>query len=401
VEEILDIWPPLPLVIYDFDDGPADQAEMDNLIAALERNDRVCHIKLGCFSSPDITESAAMHKPFPELTELDLGTFPGPVLPDSYLGGTAPRLRFLYLDQIPFPGLPKLLLSATHLVHLSLDDIPRSGYIPPEVMATVLSASTSLESLHLQLGYPPLRPPLPPLTRAILPSLRAILFRGASEYLEEILARIDTPQLDDLDITFFKQTIFDTPQLFQFISRRPTLSTMEEGCIAFSSEAVIVKFPSDTYDRAGLSVKIRCPSREWQLSSVKQLCTSSLPPVSTLEDLYIFELLGAELFWQGDVEDALWPEILRPFVAVKNLFISDELAYCIAPALQELVGARTTEVLPALENIYLEELPPSGPRLIGIKKFVAARQLTGHPVPVFPWYRDLEPNSCWYNTFLT
>ena len=31
------------------------------------------------------------------------------ILPDSFLSGSAPRLRFLELDHIPFPGLPKLL----------------------------------------------------------------------------------------------------------------------------------------------------------------------------------------------------------------------------------------------------------------------------------------------------
>jgi hypothetical protein len=45
--------------------------------------------------------------------------------------------------------LPKLLLSTTHLVHLDLEDVPHSGRTPPEVMATSLSALTSLESLVL------------------------------------------------------------------------------------------------------------------------------------------------------------------------------------------------------------------------------------------------------------
>ena len=92
-------------------------------------------------------------------------------------------------------------------------------YIPPEVIATSLSALTSLEFLRLQFRYPRPRPalesrrlPPPPLTRSILPSLTRISFKGASEYLEEILARIDAPRLDKLHIVFFNQIIFDTPQ---------------------------------------------------------------------------------------------------------------------------------------------------------------------------------------------
>lgn len=62
-----------------------------------------------------------------------------PVLPDTLLGGSAPRLRLLELDRIPFPGLPILLSSATQLVHLRLYYIPHPGHISPEVMATFIS----------------------------------------------------------------------------------------------------------------------------------------------------------------------------------------------------------------------------------------------------------------------
>jgi F-box-like len=390
--DTLDIWPPLPLIIYDIYHDPLG---LDNILAALECNDRVCEISLGWLSSPEleyVTDSPAMQKPFPELADLHFSVYngTGPILPDSFLGGTAPRLRYLYLDGVPFPGLPKLLLSATHLVGLYLDYIPPSGYIPPEAMATSLSALTNLESLHLRFRSPLPRPAQesrrpPPLTRTILPSLTTIQFKGASEYLEEILARIDAPRLDELDITFFNQIIFDTPQLFQFISRRPTLRAPEKGHIEFRSGDIIVRFLSQTSDYRVLSVQIPCTASEWQLLSLGQVCTSSLPPVSTLEDLYIFEGQGYPLRWQDDVENTLWLELLHPFAAVKNLYLCERIMPRIAPALQELVGARTTEVLPTLENIFLKGLQPSGPLQEGIEKFVAARQLTSHPVAVSRW----------------
>jgi hypothetical protein len=151
---------------------------VDNIIAALEHNDRVCQIHLGYYSSSElrhVTDSVAMQKPFQELTHLRLSTNDGPILLDSFLGGTVPQLRLLSLDCVPFPVLPKLLLSATHLIHLDLSDIPRPGYIPPEAMATSLSALTSLESLCLRFRYPrprpalgSRRPPPPPLARPVL-----------------------------------------------------------------------------------------------------------------------------------------------------------------------------------------------------------------------------------------
>src|SRR6267154_146234 len=387
--DTLDIWPPLPLIIYNLYNKPG---EVDNILAALERNDRVCRIILSLASLEFEYVKAAMNKPFPELTHLDLSVNdnkPGPILPDSFLGRPATRLQYLSLRNVPFPGIPKLLLSATHLVQLYLLDIPSSGYIPPEAMATSLSALTSLEELNLLFLSPRPRPALesqhpPPLTRSILPGLTNIVFKGASEYLEVILARIDAPRLDDLDITFFNEIVFDTPQLFQLISRTSTLRAPEKGRIAFSDDAVLVKFPLQPYDYRGLRVGIRCTALGWQLSAAEQVCTSSLPSVSTLEDLYILEFLGRRPRREDDVESTLWLELLRPFVAVKNLYISKKIAPRIAPALEELVGARTTEVLPTLENLFLERLQLSelGPLEEGIEMFVAARQLISHPVAV-------------------
>jgi hypothetical protein len=70
---------------------------------------------------------------------------------------------------------------------------------------------------------------------------------------------------------------------------------------------------------------------------------------------------------------------------VKNLYLRKEFAPAIAAALQELVGERTTEVLPSLRNIFVRELKPRGPFQEYIGQFVAARQLSGHPVAISVW----------------
>jgi len=217
--------------------------------------------------------------------------------------------------------------------------------------------------------------------------------------LEGILARINALRLDDLHITFFNEIIFDTPQLFQLISRTLTLRAPEKGRIAFSDDAVMVKFLSQTSNYKALRMDIQCTASGWQLSAAEQVCTSSLPPVSTLEDLYILEFPRLRPHWQDDVESTLWLEVLRPFVAVKNLYISKEFAPRIAPALEELVGARTTEVLPTLENIFLEGLQQSGPLQEGIEKFIAARQLIRHPVAVSRSWNLYQNQYEWYNTY--
>ena len=143
--------------------------------------------------------------------------------PDLFLGGFAPRLRFLQFNNIPFPGLPKLLLSATHLVTLRLHEIPNSGYISPEAVVTALSALTSLKEFELHFHSPRSCPDQasrrpPHSTRSVLPILTWFWFKGVTEYLEDLVARIDAPQLNSLHIIFFIDLAFDTLQLMQFIT---------------------------------------------------------------------------------------------------------------------------------------------------------------------------------------
>ena len=151
--DTLDAWPALPLIIVCHERAES----VDNILAVLERSDRVCEIVTGLERSDDLEKiSGAMQVPFPELTDLLLWSNDGTMsaLPDSFLGGSAPRVEHLTLRRIPFPGLPKLLLSATHLVELRLEYIPHQGYFSPEAIVTVLSTLTRLGSLSLLFESP-------------------------------------------------------------------------------------------------------------------------------------------------------------------------------------------------------------------------------------------------------
>jgi hypothetical protein len=391
--DALDVWPALPLVIR----NRANPEEgLDNIIAVLEHSERVRLIDLRHLSSSHMLElPAATQVPFPELTDLDLWSdgLGEVVLPDSFLGGSAPRLRYVSLVDVPFPGLPKLLLSATHLVQLYLRNIPHSGYISPDAMLTVLSTLTSLDELILRFQSPrsrldrATRHPPPP-TRSVLSVLTYFLFKGDSEYLDELVAHIDTPRLHKLRITFFNQIIFDTPQLIRFICRTPALKPLQKAHVSFDGGAATVNLSSLTPGADLLKIGIRCRDLDWQVSSVEQLCTSSLPPLSTLEDLYIFEGTSSP-HWHDNIENALWLELLHPFRTVKNLYLCEDIAPRIAPALKKLVGSRATEVLPTLQTIFLEEIyHPHLSRLVqeDIQWFVAARQAS-NPIVVSVWKR--------------
>ena len=389
VREMLDIWPPLPIVIWE---SGNEMWGNGNIIAALEHNDRICKIDLFNIPRSQLENVlAAIKKPFPALTRLDLGFKDEidetvPVDPVWFLGGSAPSLQTLILYRIPFPGLPKLLLSATHLVHFELLSIPHSGYISPEVMATCLSVLTRLETLILGFEFPDQksrRPP--PLTRILLPVLTELWFKGVVEYFDDLVARIDAPQLKIMRITFFHQLILDTPQLSQFISRTPKLRTHNKARMAFS-KGVSVTLPQILDGR--LHLGISCRYHDWQLSSLAQLCSSSFPQalISMVEHLYISE--SSRLPWPDDIENSQWLELLHPFAAVKDLYISSEFVPRILPALQELTGERVTEVLPALQTLFLDEPLASGPVQDIIVQFVDARQRVDHPIGISRWENE-------------
>jgi hypothetical protein len=125
----------------------------DNIISALGQRNRVCQVDLWDLAGWKLEEVlAAMQVPFPGLTVLRLSSDGEtvPVIPDSFLGGSAPCLQTVSLFGIPFPGLPKLLLSAPHLVHLDLYNIPHSGHISPEAIVTLITVLSSLVWLTLE-----------------------------------------------------------------------------------------------------------------------------------------------------------------------------------------------------------------------------------------------------------
>jgi hypothetical protein len=307
------------------------------------------------------------------------------------LGRSAPHLRFLMLHGIPFPGLPKLLLSATNLVRLYLLNIPHSGYISPDAMVTALTALTCLQFLDIAFRSPRSHPDQasrlpPPPTRIVLPALTGIRFKGACEYLDDLVARIDAPRLFNLHMTFFNDVVFDAPQFIQFISRTPTLKALDNAHVVFGHRKAIINSSSQT---SGCQVGISCRELDWQVSSLEQLCLSHLPSLSTLEDLYVYEALpGEQPDWQDNIENTLWLDLLHRFSTVKNLYLSKEFAPRIVAALQELDGGRTTEVLPTLQNIFLEEVEPGGRVQEDIGRIVAARQVSGHTITVSHWERD-------------
>jgi hypothetical protein len=391
----LDIWPPLPIVIS----GSCESSnDFYNVHTALRHHDRVCQIKIKLsyvLCKPQFL-IPSLEKPFPVLTDFELiMNVVGPVEPfnpdpSKFLGGGSAHLRSLTLGGIWIPGLLKLLLSTPNLVILRLDQI--SGVFRPDEIVTVLSTLTGLEELDFSVELD--RPPpelesrhLPLLQRTILPSLAILTINGTIETLENFMALIDTPLLVRLHIrmsSFSDQDIIlDTPQLFRFIGRTPKLRRQpSEVKIGFPPGGVRITFFFPSSFHIMLSLEISCAHPERRFPSLAQFCRLSPFPIHILKTLCIGGGQVPQHPQRNHAEDTRWLELLRQFSGVKNLFLGKEIAVHIVHALQEHVGERAMEVLPILENVFIDEFELSGPLNKIIKEFVASRQLTGHPITI-------------------
>ena len=396
---MFNIWPELPIAVSYYGKVKVD-TDIDDVIAALKLKGSVSRMVLTVTPRPAEWEKivAVMQDPFPMLEDLRLESYYDtmPVISDSFLGGSAPRLQFLSLDFVVFPKLPNLLLSATALVDLDLREIPHSGYISPEAMVTCISLLTRLESLSLEFQSPRSRPDragqfLPPLTRSLLPALTFLEFKGVTEYLEDLVARIDVPLLEYTHITFFNYLVFDISQFPNLLRRTEIPTVIDQADMRLRGDMISITLSPKVkpVDSVWLTLMVSCRKLDWQLSALAQVCNSCLPTLPSLERLSICDGQYSQPNWQDDMENTQWLELLHPFAAVKDLYLSKEVALHVAPVLQELSEEQVTEVLPALQDIFIDGLQPSGLVQEVFQKFVTARgrQASGHPVAIHSWVR--------------
>ena len=301
VKTSLDIWPTFPIAIIGFPSPTVNKKDEENIVAALAHRDRISVLDIFDKVGNSLKKwVVAMQEPLPALVNLFLATFyeESPVvLPDAFLGGYAPRLRSLVLQGVAFPAFPKFVLHATTIVFLSLINIPDSWYtfVSPKAMATCLAALPGLESLCIMFLSPPLsplRPSLPQRMRSVLPALTSFRFKGVSEYLEGVIARIDAPHLDVLHMMFFMDLIFDIPQLHKFIGRTGSPIPHNPAQLQFSGDAVRIFLGSLT---TSIWFEIKCEEPDWQLSSVTYLCNDHFSLLSQVEQLDICVTPSMEL----------------------------------------------------------------------------------------------------------
>ena len=392
---LLEFWPHFPIIVC-YCESVASylwRVGVENSITALECRDRASLIDIFCLHLSELRKLiAVMNKPFPILTKVSLriADYDAALdLPETFLGGSAPSLRSFSLEGIRFPTLPKFILSSTRIVHLFLN---RVGYISPEVIASCLAALPKLN--YFRIGF---RSPLPhiiqisapTLPRAVLPALTHFSFRGVSEYFEALVAQIDTPILKRLSIAFFISTLVPTleiPRIHDFVNRIESLGPFGRADVEVSDRTIRMTLGSPTSTQFRLALE--CGKvQDRIMSPMTQIFSQQLRLLSHVEQLEI-----RVRRWENEapsIDSSLWLGLFRLFIAVKSLYISDGLLPTVSVALKRFTPERTVEVFPALGNFYLPGLEGSGSVPESIGSFIASRQLSGHPVVVENWERQL------------
>ena len=402
----LGIWPSLPIVIDTRHNGGPYHGNLpssseDNMVAALEHSERVCKIWIvtsGLWSEKIVT---AMQGTFPLLTVLRIlsESGNGPVLPAEFL---APRLQSIMLRGIPFPALPTLLLSTGDLVTLHLDDIPLSGYISPEAMVAGLAALPRLKDFTIRFQWDAPRPnriPPPPITRTLLPALTQFKFRGTSEYLEDLVSRIDAPQLNKIS-TYYLNQLADIPvtQLRMFVDRSvgPRSTQLRNAVLTFYDNLVSFRTYDRTNDPLGGHVTtwtaIRCQGFDWQTAHIAQVLSHLSASLSNAVHLNFEDRLDDSDPELESTDDVEWPHFLHQFSTAQTLHIPHKLAGYVALALENIASETVAEVLPSLDLIHL-----AGQSALSIEKFIAARRLSGRPVTVISTREEFDKRVESYN----
>jgi hypothetical protein len=384
-------WPEFPILISHR--IPRDGGN-DDLIAALEHPDRVLHVNLE-ISSPEVKEVLEMMKvPFPALKVFHLT---GPSLdseedeytsifelPDDFLGGSAQSLQHLFLKVIALPGLPKLLSSARRLVSLHLRPLPATGpsHISPEAMVGALAGLTWLEILSIELRSPHRqrrRLPDPPI-RVVLPALTKFEFEGENEYLEDLVAQIDTPRVKEINIQSFMREV-ETRQLSQFIGRAANfeLAHFRAADVVVLSDHASIELDRTEHNQAHFSL-IMSPESDFSIPCMTRVLGQFIAMLCNVGHLSIYGPHHEE-FRRG--LDSMYKTelltLLHLFPAVGTLHASGALAVDIISALQDIVEEKVTEVLPALTLLLLGDgVGPVGPP----ERFLSLCRLSSRPVAI-------------------
>jgi hypothetical protein len=385
VPKTLNVWPTLPIVVQyggsPAHDPPATENE-DKVMAALNHSDRVTSISLTVTSSL-LEKLSAIERPFSALEDLVLLSRNGTrlTLPSTFQWG--PRLRYLNTTRVTFPSLLQLLDSSKNLVDLRLHQVLDPSLFSPAAITTALSGMVKLQSLslHFLSTDNDLTPPPPSGELVALPALTRFNFRGGTEYLEHLVARIDTPLLRDIEVTFSDRSNFDLSSNFRNFTDRIGMHKSYRRMDILCCKRAISIFLTRPGDPSCLIFHLFCKKLSEQLFFVTRFCFHFSASLFNVEDLRISAKRPSRP--EAGLYSEQWWELLNSFTRVKWFLVSGNLSADIVCSSQVIPDGMPDIVLPALQKLYvLQPEPRYSPLRDAVVSFMTSRRLSGHPITV-------------------
>ena len=393
----LDLLPPLPLFVRYHDRTIlgttarlTEQKEL-GIYHALRLHGRLCHIDL--VLPPSILHKVVvlMDEYFPILEHLSLRFT---VTNESYLPITLPKaflatnLRHLTLPSISPPRRLQLLTSTASLVTLELSHIQTSSYFRPRLLAARLRCLLQLDKLSIRFSTPL---PLPGTEDELLgeqgalvtlPSLKYLQFDGVGAYLESLLAQIMAPLLNRLYVTLLNQITFPLPHLYHLINATEALK-LPNAVVKFDPNAVEVFTVRYRSCCGQLRFRVICKPLDWQIDCTAQISHALIPALSRVETLMLYyesQEITTELrndAINGATWHLAWRNLLRSYVGLKTLRISDDILEELSRTLQADEVESDPGFLPNLRFISA--------RHNRFTAFINTRRVVGRPVQFKRW----------------
>ena len=375
-----DCWPTLPITV-NFGGSPALKPptleDEDDIVASLKQPSRVTSISLTVRHSL-LKKFSAVKWPFSKLEDLVLLSRDSVqlTLPSYFQWG--PRLRRLHLTGIVFPTLLQRISYSRCLVDIQLHLLEIShtiGGLSPGAFANALSRTPQLQSLSLHLPSTTFAIPPSSGDRVLLPALTRLNLRGFNGYLEGLGARIDAPNLRDIEITFFDKSIVDVPKLREFINRIEIQKSHDRADILSSERAISISL-TQPEALTCLKLQVLCKTSLLQPFFMTQICTCFSGFLLRVQDLRINTTRLSSK--QDDRNREQWLGIIRRFESVKWFRAADEHSIDVVRALQ-LSDERHETVLPSLHKLCIREPGPCCALMREvIVLFIHSRWLSSH-----------------------
>ena len=407
----------LPLAI-DYSDGTGTMArkDEDNLQLGLRQQGQwLRRVTLRAPSSSFHAWLKLMNKLFPRLEDLYLLCTTTDelslVLPETF---QAPGLRHLTLHDIGLPNGFPLLSSTIALSTLSLTHIRDPSYLSPDHLVTLLQYLPYLEELSIGFN---ISVPLPssegelllaPTLHVTPPTLRLrrLTFRGVDAYLDNLVAQINTPLLEQLNLTLLFDLTFNLVNLAQFLHRAEGLRC-HVARVIFNKDGVAID--ASSYEQHGignLHIHIYCKPLDWQIDSATQVYSALGNVLSAVKELTLdLNEDGMPSDWENTLDNILWIELLLLFTGMRKLHIGFSLILEVSRALGSVAGEFVLEFLPELQELGVQFEINHAIKLFHL--FVEARESVGRPVQllalpilyplaesrIFPKYMDYDASS--------